>query len=61
MKETNQDNALHRKLYVSPEITTTVVELEQGIAADSAKVDPGGGPVQEEWKEEEDGFGSVDW
>jgi len=30
-----------RKSYVVPSVTTTIVELEQGIAAGSASVNPG--------------------
>jgi|GEM_PF-1173790 hypothetical protein len=42
------------KPYVVPRVTATVVELEQGIAAGSASVNPGGAsnpssPKTEDW------------
>ncbi|MEI2274434.1 hypothetical protein OHD16_19965 [Sphingobacterium sp. ML3W] len=43
-----------RKSYVVPSVTTTIVELEQGIAAGSASVNPGdssnpSSPKTEDW------------
>ncbi|RKE57252.1 hypothetical protein [Sphingobacterium detergens] len=43
-----------RTPYVEPRVTATVVELEQGIAAGSASVNPGGtsnpsSPKTEDW------------
>jgi hypothetical protein len=49
--------------YIPPRIQSFVLELEQGIAASSAKVNPGTSvePVQEEWQTGTDRDGNLDW
>ncbi|HFK5566101.1 TPA: hypothetical protein ACG0AB_001584 [Elizabethkingia anophelis] len=49
--------------YVSPDIRVFVVEMEQGIAAGSARVVPpnNGGVVQEEWIQGDDDNRTIEW
>ncbi|MCT4216652.1 hypothetical protein HZP46_14410 [Elizabethkingia anophelis] len=49
--------------YVSPEVETSLVEVEEGIATGSARVLPPdfGGNVQEQWDSDSDDSRTVEW
>ncbi|KUY20259.1 hypothetical protein BAZ12_09820 [Elizabethkingia miricola] len=49
--------------YVSPEFETSLVEVEQGIAASSAIVLPpnSGGVIQENWDDDSNDDRGVEW
>jgi hypothetical protein len=52
-----------RKNYVPPTLSLSLIEMENGIAAGSAKVIPpdSGGKVQEEWQNGTDDNRTIDW
>lgn len=63
MKEKKSDKTDYRETYTSPTLTISFIEMENGIAADSAKVIPpdNGGKVQEEWQNGTDDNRTIDW
>ena len=63
MKEKKSDKTDCRKNYTSPTLSLSFIEMENGIAAGSAKVIPpdAGGKVQEEWQTELMINRTLDW
>ncbi|WP_372483108.1 hypothetical protein AB9J70_18390 [Elizabethkingia anophelis] len=56
-------NDLKKEDYTSPKFDMFLIEMEQGIAAGSAKVLPpnSGGQVQEEWTQGDDDNRTIEW
>ncbi|AQX48491.1 hypothetical protein ATB99_09070 [Elizabethkingia meningoseptica] len=56
-------NNLHKEEYVSPELDVALMEMEQGIAAGSARVNPANGQneVKEEWTVGDDDNRTIEW
>ncbi|OPC53214.1 hypothetical protein DSC47_02200 [Elizabethkingia miricola] len=54
---------IQKSEYVSPDIKVFFVEMEQGIAAGSAKVVPpnNSGVVQDEWIQGDDDNRTIEW
>ena len=54
---------IQKSEYISPDIKVFFVEMEQGIAAGSAKVVPpnNGGLVQDEWIQGDDDNRTIEW
>ena len=52
-----------QETYTSPTLSFSFIEMENGIAAGSAKVIPSdnGGKVQEEWQSGTDDNRTIDW
>lgn len=63
MKEKESDKTDYRETYTSPTLTISFIEMENGIAAGSAKVIPpdNGRKVQEEWQNGTDDNRTIDW
>ncbi len=63
MKEKESYKTDCRKNYVPPTLSLSLIEMENGIAAGSAKVIPpdNGGKVQEEWQNGTDDNRTIDW
>ncbi|MDR2230111.1 MAG: hypothetical protein LBE39_11650 [Flavobacteriaceae bacterium] len=56
-------NDLKKQEYVTPRVSSFLMEMEQGIAAGSARVLPpnSGGQVQEEWTTDPDDNRTIEW
>ncbi|WP_165689669.1 hypothetical protein [Elizabethkingia occulta] len=56
-------NDLKKQEYFTPKIAVSLIEMEQGIAAGSARVLPpnSGGQVQEEWTSDPDDNRTIEW
>ncbi|CAM3768723.1 hypothetical protein ELOC111193_18650 [Elizabethkingia occulta] len=56
-------NYLKKQEYFTPKIAVSLIEMEQGIAAGSARVLPpnSGGQVQEEWTSDPDDNRTIEW
>ncbi|AIL45656.1 hypothetical protein HZP39_02910 [Elizabethkingia anophelis] len=63
MKEKESVKTDCRETYTSPTLSFSFIEMENGIAAGSAKVIPSdnGGKVQEEWQSGTDDNRTIDW
>ncbi|PUB34426.1 hypothetical protein C8J95_10290 [Elizabethkingia sp. YR214] len=63
MKEKESDKTDCRENYASPTLSFSFIEMENGIAAGSAKVIPpdASGKVQEEWENGTDDNRTIDW
>ncbi|MCL1654390.1 Uncharacterised protein [Elizabethkingia miricola] len=56
-------NDFEKQEYVTPKVGSFLIEMEQGIAAGSARVLPpnSGGQVQEEWTQDPDDNRTIEW
>ncbi len=56
-------NDFEKQEYVTPKVGSFLIEMEQGIAAGSARVLPpnSGGQVQEEWGQDPDDNRTIEW
>jgi len=56
-------NDLKKQEYITPRVSLLLMEMEQGIAAGSARVLPqnSGGQVQEEWTTDPDDNRTIEW
>lgn len=56
-------NDLRKQEYFAPNISVSLIEMEQGIAISSARVLPpnSGGQVQEEWTTDPDDNRTIEW
>lgn len=63
MKEKESGKTDYRENYIPPTLSLSFIEMENGIAAGSAKVIPpdSGGKVQEEWDNGTDDNRTIDW
>ncbi|MCL1665740.1 hypothetical protein M2T82_08805 [Elizabethkingia ursingii] len=56
-------NDLKKLEYITPRVSSFLMEMEQGIATGSARVLPpnSGGQVQEEWTTDPDDNRTIEW